>query len=74
MATTDGKFFVVEYANSQVLVYISIPTAIGDKPDYVIGQENFGDNNTSCTDNRLSEPENIYAVNGKLLITDSSHI
>lgn len=73
MATTNGKFFVVEYSNHQVLVYNSVPTAIGDKPDYVIGQENFGDNNTSCTDNRLDSPESIYAVNGKLLISDSDH-
>jgi hypothetical protein len=68
-----GKFFLGDYDNSRVLVYNSVPVADGAVPDVVVGQADFISLDTTCDASSLYYPEGLYAVDGKLIVSDEGH-
>jgi len=73
---SDGtKLFVVDAANTRVLIYNSIPTANNTPADLVIGQpdmvsffQNEGASNPSA--NTLASPTGVSGGGGKLFVSD----
>jgi hypothetical protein len=68
-----GKLFVTEYDNNRVLIYNSIPDNGPGTADVVVGQADFGQNTSACTDHNLNSPETITVAAGKLIIADASN-
>ena len=69
---SDGKqFFIVDYRNSRVLVYNSQPVASPGIADFVLGQDDFGENAGKCEATSLNRPSCLVVAENKLLVTDS---
>jgi hypothetical protein len=73
VAFDGGKMFLIDFDNQRALIWNSIPTAGGAAADVVIGQADFTSNATSCSNSGLNDPETLWAVAGKLIVTDSSN-
>jgi len=73
VATNNTQFFVVEYGNSRVLVYNQKPTGFNVLPDFVLGQQDWGQSVAECDAQSLSSPETIVATDNKVLVTDSAN-
>jgi hypothetical protein len=69
----QNKLFVLEYDNSRLLIYNTVPSGNKPEADVVIGQSDFGMSGTACTATGLNEPESFIVVDGKLIIADSGN-
>lgn len=73
---SDGsKLFIVDSANSRILIYNSVPTANNASADVVIGQQNMTANSTNQggtpTSSTLYYPYAVYSDGQKLFVADS---
>jgi uncharacterized protein (TIGR03437 family) len=71
---TDGKILVVaDTDNNRVLIWNSLPTAIDQPADVVIGQPDFTHVSTSVppTATSMRGPEGVWLGGGKLFIADT---
>ena len=72
-AVADGKLFVLDYDNSRILIYNTIPTTNQPTANVVVGQTGFGLSDTGTTSQLMDYPEGMYVAGGKLIVTDSSN-
>ena len=73
VAISGGKMFAVSFNNRRVLIWNTVPTSGGVAPDVVVGQVDFTSSATGCTGTNLSDPQTLWAVDGKLIVTDSDN-
>lgn len=65
--------FLVSYDNNRVLILDSIPASGGVPADWVVGQVNTDSKATDCSAAGLRSPDTGWAVDGKLIVTDSGN-
>ena len=73
---TDGTIVAVaDTDNNRVLIWKSVPTALNQPADLVLGQSNFTANTvtTPPTASTLSGPQGVWIQNGKLLVADTQN-
>lgn len=74
VAFDNNKIFLAEYVPNRILIWNSIPASGGVPADIVLGQTDFVTSTTGvCSSTGLSNPETLWAANGKLIVTDSAH-
>jgi len=74
VAFDDNKMFLAENSANRILIWNSIPANGGVPADIVLGQADFDISTAGvCSSTGLSNPETLWAVNGKLIVTDSVH-
>jgi hypothetical protein len=66
----NGRMLILDYNNSRVLVWITVPTLTQVPADIVVGQTGFGVSVSECTQSGLDGPEAIETVDGKLIVAD----
>jgi hypothetical protein len=69
----DGKLFLVEYSNSRVIIWNTIPTTTQTPADLVIGWPNFDTPTYGVGQNMLYQPNSICVAVGKLFVADSDN-
>lgn len=70
----DGKMFLTSYETHRVLIWDTIPKNGQIPANHVLGQSDFDSKgHGDCNATGLSYPESIWAVKGKLIVTDSFH-
>ncbi|MDH5327193.1 MAG: hypothetical protein OEZ68_19525 [Gammaproteobacteria bacterium] len=73
VAFDGGKMFMAEYNNNRVLIWNTIPTAGNIPADVVVGHADLTTSFTGpCENTSLDTPEGMWAVNGKLIVADTS--
>ena len=73
-AFDEGKMFLTSYSNYRVLIWDTIPKNGQIPANHVLGQSNFDSGDEGeCNATGLSRPESIWAVKGKLIVTDTYH-
>lgn len=73
VAISGGKMLAVSFNNRRVLIWNTVPTSGGVAPDVVVGQVDFTSSAAGCTGTNLSDPQTLWAVDGKLIVTDSGN-
>jgi uncharacterized protein (TIGR03437 family) len=69
---TDGTHLVVaDTDNNRVLIWNTIPTAIQQPADVVVGQDNFTSNKSAVTAKNLRGPQGVWIQAGKLYVADT---
>jgi len=69
----NGRMLIVEYGNSRVLIWNTVPTSTQVPANFVVGQAGFGVSVEECTQSGLRRPESIVTVDGKLIVTDAGN-
>ncbi|MCF6324939.1 MAG: hypothetical protein L3J89_11575 [Gammaproteobacteria bacterium] len=69
----QGKMFLVSYDNNRVLIWDKIPASGGVPADWVVGQVNSDSKAANCSAAGLRFPDTGWAVDGKLIVTDSGN-
>lgn len=69
----NNHYYLLEYDNSRLLVFDSAPYLAPRTATAVVGQADFTSKDTSCTALNFDQPETMLIVDGKLLVTDTSH-
>jgi hypothetical protein len=64
---------VSDFYDSRILIWKKAPRSDQVAANVVIGQANFGTENSACTASGLSAPETISVAQGKLVVADSSN-
>ncbi len=73
---TDGHILAVaDSNNNRVLIWKSLPTAMDQPADLVLGQSSFTTNTTPepPTASSLSGPQGVWIQNGKLFVADTAN-
>lgn len=73
VASDGTHLFVVDFSNSRVLIWNSIPTTTDKPADVVVGQPNFSSNTPATTRSGLDHPEGMAVAGGKLFISDRNN-
>ncbi len=68
-----GRLFLLEYGNSRILVWNTVPVTSSVPADFVIGQTGFGLNESGCSVDRLYGPESMRIAGGRLIVADSNN-
>ncbi len=71
---TDGHYVAVaDTNNNRVLIWNSIPSAMNQPPNIVLGQSSFTTNSTPTvpTASSLRGPQGVWIQNGKLYVADT---
>jgi len=73
--STDGQILAVaDTANNRVLIWKSIPTAIGQPADLVLGQKDFNSIGPVVVDNKsFRAPQGVWIQNGKVFVADTQN-
>ena len=69
----DGRLFVVERANSRIQVFDPVPTASGAAGTFVIGKDDFDDDDLSCVAGRFNQPSDAHVGGGRMVVSDTLH-
>lgn len=69
----DGKLFLVDFSNSRVLIWNTVPKTTGVPADVVVGKPDLNSGVATCTASGLGSPEDIAVVDGKLIVVDGSN-
>lgn len=74
--TSDGtRLYVADSGFGRVLVWNTLPTSAGQRPDLVIGRPNLDTTNqTGDLTKELDEPKKLAIINGALYVTDGSRV
>lgn len=70
---SGGKLFVTDYNNNRVLIFDPAPDSGPTAATVVVGQSDFDLSSSACSDAGMSSPESHIAVDGKLIVADSSN-
>jgi hypothetical protein len=73
LATDGTKLFLLDLANSRVMVWNTVPTVNYTAANYAIGQPNLTTGNTGTTASTLNGPFSISIAGTKLFIADSGN-
>ncbi len=73
MKVRDGKLLAAMYGSNSVYIYDTVPIANGASADIVVGQTDFNIGTSDCAANRLFNPESLFIVDGKLIVSDSEN-
>ncbi len=69
----NNKLIVVDYSNSRVLIYNSIPMTNGVAADVVVGQSDFTTGSSGTTATKMNYPIGVYSDGTKLFVADTSN-
>lgn len=64
----SGRLFVSDYANNRVLLWTSLPVAMGQNADFVIGQASFGTKTLTTNATTTGGPRGLAVAEGKLFV------
>lgn len=69
--SSTGKLAVADHFNHRVLIFNSIPTAIGGTANVVVGQSTFTNVTPACTQNQANYPIGVsFSPDGKLAVSE----
>ena len=73
LASDGTHLAVADTLNNRVLIWNTIPAAINQPPDVVLGQTNFTSNSfpTTPTASSLRGPQGVWIQNGMLFVADT---
>gem|GEM_PF-1733269 len=72
--SSDGtKFFLVDTSNNRILIYNSIPSAIGASADVVLGQLTSTTTVGDVSSTTLDNPYSVYVASNKLFVADQKN-
>jgi len=67
-----GRLYIDDYGNHRVLIFRTIPTSHA-AADLVIGQPGFGLGEARCAADGLSNPEDVFVVDGRMFVADGGN-
>lgn len=74
IAINAGRMAVVDFSNSRILLWNTVPAASGALPDVVLGQADFVSSTTACAATGMFFPESVAITpDGKLIVSDTEN-
>ena len=74
LASNGKNLIICDRFNNRVLIWNTAPTQWNIHPDFVLGQNNFSENNPGTAKNQLNWPGNVsVSSNGVLAIADTEN-
>lgn len=73
IATDGAHFYVADYANHRVLGWNSVPAALDQAPDFVLGQSSFTTNSAGTAATRLALPASVSITDSRLVVADAGN-